>query len=633
MKATNLISCLLLPSFSAFPISQASEAKDETSSKLVQLQIAGEGAENRMQPPKGSVSAKVGQTLSKLHNEYRAFQERTANTHAKPETFQPRTEMVQVRGNYVAIYAVASDDPSALRADLEKLGMKDVTVSGRVVSGWLPIPAIGQLETVPGLQFVRPTYPPIKRSGSVDSQGDAAMRSNTARMRFGVDGNGVAIGVLSNSYNCLGGAEQDIARGDLPSGIAVLKDMTDDNLCPPATDPTTDEGRAMMQLIHDVAPGAPLLFHTGGEDQFKFADAVTVLANAGAKIIVDDVGYFDEPMFQDGHSAQAIDEVVAKGVAYFTSAGNENRSSYEAPFRPSGTLIDEGGGYICEAHDFDPGPDISVFQHITVPPGSGLMMSFQWDAPFFSVSGPPGSPNDIDVLLYDEAGTLVADAKDINIGSDPKEILRFFNPPESGVSGFNVQITNCPGPNPEVINPGLMKYILWDGTIDQFNTHSSTIIGHANAAGAAAVGAASYRTPHVLREFSSAGGTPILFDTAGNRKASPEFRFQPLIVAPDDTNTSFFGGQDTEPDGAPNFPGTSAAAPHAAAVAALMLQAYPSLSPRDIYAAMANTAIDMDDPFTLDFDTGFDFASGCGFIQADAAIANPYGNRCPGYGR
>jgi len=586
-----------------------------------------------MQPPKGSVSAKVGQTLSNLHNEYRAFQERTANTHAKPETFQPRTEMVQVRGNYVAIYAVASDDPSALRADLEKLGMKDVTVSGRVVSGWLPIPAIGQLETVPGLQFVRPTYPPIKRSGSVDSQGDAAMRSNTARMRFGVDGNGVAIGVLSNSYNCLGGAEQDIARGDLPSGIAVLKDMTDDNLCPPATDPTTDEGRAMMQLIHDVAPGAPLLFHTGGEDQFKFADAVTVLANAGAKIIVDDVGYFDEPMFQDGHSAQAIDEVVAKGVAYFTSAGNENRSSYEAPFRPSGTLIDEGGGYICEAHDFDPGPDISVFQHITVPPGSGLMMSFQWDAPFFSVSGPPGSPNDIDVLLYDEAGTLVADAKDINIGSDPKEILRFFNPPESGVSGFNVQITNCPGPNPEVINPGLMKYILWDGTIDQFNTHSSTIIGHANAAGAAAVGAASYRTPHVLREFSSAGGTPILFDTAGNRKASPEFRFQPLIVAPDDTNTSFFGGQDTEPDGAPNFPGTSAAAPHAAAVAALMLQAYPSLSPRDIYAAMANTAIDMDDPFTLDFDTGFDFASGCGFIQADAAIANPYGNRCPGYGR
>ncbi|HYE35968.1 S8 family peptidase [Methylocaldum sp.] len=580
-----------------------------------------------MQAPKGSVSAKVGQTLSKLHNEYRAFQGRAANTHAKPETFQPRTEMVQVRGNYVAIYAVASNDSGVLRAGLEKLGMKDVTVSGRVVSGWLPIPAIGQLEAVPGLQFVRPAYPPIKRSGSVDSQGDAAMRSNTARMSFGVDGNGIAIGVLSNSYNCLGGAENDIASGDLPSGITVLKD---DDLCPPGTVPTTDEGRAMMQIIHDVAPGAQILFHTDGEDQFKFADAVIVLANAGAKIIVDDVGYFDEPMFQDGHSAQAIDEAVAKGVAYFSSAGNENRSSYEAPFRPSGTLIDEGGGFICEAHDFDPGPDINVFQHITVPPGSGLTMSFQWDAPFFSVSGPPGAPNDIDVLLYDEAGTLVAETKDINIGSDPKEILRFFNLPESGTSGFNVQITNCPGPNPEVINPGLMKYVLWDGTIDQFNTHSSTVIGHANAAGAAAVGAAPYHTPHVLREFSSAGGTPILFDTAGNRKASPEFRFQPLIVAPDDINTSFFGGQDTEPDGAPNFPGTSAAAPHAAAVAALMLQADPSLSPWDIYTAMANTAIDMDDPFTPDFDTGFDFASGCGFIQADAAIANPYGNRCLG---
>ena len=40
-------------------------------------------------------------------------------------------------------------------------------------------------------------------------------------------------------------------------------------------------------------------------------------------MIVDDVGYFDEPMFSDGMLDDAIDDVAAKGVHYFTSAGND----------------------------------------------------------------------------------------------------------------------------------------------------------------------------------------------------------------------------------------------------------------------------------------------------------------------
>ena len=73
-------------------------------------------------------------------------------------------------------------------------------------------------------------------------------------------------------------------------------------------------------------------------------------------------------------------------------------------------------------------------------------------------------------------------------------------------------------------------------------------------------------------------------------------------------------------DNFPNFFGTSAAAPHAAAVAALVLEANPSLLPTEVYAVLEETALDMDDPSTPGFDIGFDFVSGYGFIQADDAL-------------
>ncbi|MGN6733433.1 MAG: Calx-beta domain-containing protein, partial [Candidatus Binatia bacterium] len=77
---------------------------------------------------------------------------------------------------------------------------------------------------------------------------------------------------------------------------------------------------------------------------------------------------------------------------------------------------------------------------------------------------------------------------------------------------------------------------------------------------------------------------------------------------------------DTNGNGFPNFFGTSAAAPHAAGVAALLLQAKPGSTPLQIYAALENTAIDMGAP-------GFDYDSGFGLVQADTALAaSPLGS-------
>jgi len=111
----------------------------------------------------------------------------------------------------------------------------------------------------------------------------------------------------------------------------------------------------------------------------------------------------------------------------------------------------------------------------------------------------------------------------------------------------------------------------------------------------------------VVESFSSSGTTPIFFDTAGNRLATPDPRlFKPELVAPDGVQTTFFGGT--------AFFGTSAAAPHAAGVAALIRQALPAATPTQIRNVLETTALNMAMP-------GFDTTTGFGFIQADMALA------------
>jgi subtilisin family serine protease len=343
---------------------------------------------------------------------------------------------------------------------------------------------------------------------------------------------------------------------------------------------------------------------------------------------VDDVRFFAEPMFQDGIIAQAVDTVRGMGVAYFSAAGNYSRQSYESSFRTGPAFADgafpsaPGAPHFSggTAHNFDPGPGVDVFQRITVPAGTQFTISFQWDSPFASVCpGCPGSPNDLDIYIFnDPPTTVLAGSTSHNIGGDAVEVFAFANPPGATVTTFNLMITKFEGPNPQLI-----KYVRFGGTtvtINAFDTRSSTLYGHANAAGAVAVGAAFYGhtpafgvAPPLLEPFSSAGSTPILFDTAGYRLALPAIRLKPEIVAPDGANTTFFGSN-VEPNGFPNFFGTSAAAPHAAAVAALMLQAVPAITPQGVYETLETTAIDMGPP-------GFDFDSGFGLIQADQALA------------
>ncbi|NJM07524.1 S8 family serine peptidase [Candidatus Gracilibacteria bacterium] len=552
----------------------------------------------------------VAESLARLYADYDAH----LSAGAAPASFTPNDSYMRVRDGMVWVEAIAQDNPAALLSRLEALGLEQGNWVNFLIGGWLPIKALPRVGALADLQFVRPAYA-ISNVGLVTSQADSAMRAQQARSSFGIDGSGITVGTLSDSYDCAFGdatsAAQDVASGDIPAGVVVLQEL-DDTGC-------IDEGRAMMQLIHDLAPGATQQFHSAFLGVADFAQGIRDLAAAGSDVIVDDVIYFAEPMFQDGPIAQAANDVYAQGVPYFSSAGNNGRDAYESVFRPGPQVsFDVGDESITYTpHDFDPGPGVDVYQQMVLEPFARVFLALQWDQPFASVSGPPGTQNNIDIVAIDASGTGGVIDTNNEIGGDAVILFEFFNFSASP-STYDILIGTRSG-----ANPGYFKYVLFDApTSIEYATNSGTVYGHANAANAAAVGAAGYletpafgTNPAVQQSYSSAGTTPIFFNVDGSRKASVEVRPKPEFTAVDETDTTFFiAGNDPDNNGFPNFNGTSAAAPHAAAAAALLLERDPTLTPQEIYNLLAESALDMAAP-------GFDNDTGAGLIQVDAALA------------
>ncbi len=591
---------------------------------------------------------KLSPELNKIAGQSNTSKIQSLSIQAKPVPASDALDKyMQYRGGGVVIDVSVKGDVNTAKADLQKNGFQVTGVYGRVISGIIPVSSLGKLEGLASIQYAKPAFKPtrpLKSSSSqgngkkpggtitpVISQGDTAQRSDIARKKYGVNGKGVKVGILSDSYDNLGTAKKGIKQGELPGPanpfhfnkpVEVLEDLDSGG---------TDEGRAMLEIVHDVAPGSALAFHTAFLGEADFAQGIQDLADRGCQVIADDALYFDEPFFQDGIIAQSVDISKKKGVAYFSAAGNQGVNSYEHGYQPSDVeILGPGAG---TAHNFSaPGDPPVYFQPVFIPPGGSLISSFQWDESSFSASG-VGCTSDLDIYLLDINGNVVAAGASDNIASgDPIEVFGYNNNTQSPT--FFVVILKFAGPDPAHIKYVLFNDALFYATDPAIpGVLTGTCYGHPKAAGAIATGAAYYQqTPAygvdtaIIEFYSSYGGIPNYFDIEGNPVA-PLIRRKPDITAPDGVNTSFFNPFDY-PDGAfdgdafPNFFGTSAAAPHAAGVAALMIEAQKinTITPDQIRGVMSQHTSDMDDPLTPQFDKGFDVASGYGLIEADKAV-------------
>jgi hypothetical protein len=647
------------------------------------------------QQRRNAADAKLDSILADLSRH--AARARPDHWLADLHSLSPAARFVQRRDGgtpLVLIDAITRGDPQQLRSALLSLGLEHAALYANDVGGWLPVNRIAAAAARTEVLSIRAAMPHTRATGPVALQGYYAQYSDVVHTNYPtLIGTGITVGVLSDSFDCfsvyaaagsgvpVSGYEgyayngftadyaTDISTGALPSGVNVLAEpYTPTGPSPagacldygaPTQAPFTDEGRAMMQIVHAVAPGAGLAFYTGDNSEADFANGIGALAAAGAQVIVDDLGYFDEPFFQDGIVAQAIDAVEANGKAYFSAAGNDGGTpSYQnlSPvFNTQGTGEQSGEALL----NFDTsGATTTAYLPITVPaipPGDFLAVVVQWDQPYVTgCTATPstlctGASSQIDVCITggtgadtitDYDGNAVSCSGPNAVGTDSYQVMIIGNP-ANAAGNTTQQNLNIVVGLANNTKPGRILVAVEDdglgSTITQFANNGPTVQGHPGAAGAAAVGAAFYfntprcgTTPAELEPFSSSGGAPILFSTAGARLATPIIRQKPDFVGPDGVNDTFLGftlasagitvnTSMTECQNNPSYPnffGTSAAAPHAAGIAAVMLQANSAATPTQIYNALRNSAMSMSA-------TTPNFTSGYGFIRADLALSVP----------
>ena len=511
------------------------------------------------------------------------------------------------------------------------------------ISAFVPVNKITELARSPGVLSISLGRHPIRNAGLVISGGALQLRTPEVNAQ-GFDGTGISVGVLSDSYDKaltdLNGdpltdhAAEDIASDDLPmSGVYVIEDAVDET----PGDPTVfDEGRAMLQIVHDIAPAAQLAFATAFVSDIDFADNIRKLRtdpSANCDVIVDDVFYTQEPIFSDGIIAQAVNDVATstvlagKKVMYFSSAGNQQGGGYLSTFNPISDFLARVGqpgqnldlSAVPQAltsggfHNFNPNPGpADISQTFLITAQTTVEFDFQWNDPFDVVNG---VTTDYNILIFDVNGQFLSSfsgTADNFSTQEPIEDIAVTNSSDSDAY-YQIVITRA-GSSPATPTARKIRYLAIDdfgsgvGASEYYQPAAPSTFGHNCSAHAFGTAAYVYDdNPSVpvappftasIEDFTSQGPATIDFDSMGNRLMTSEIRQKPDIAAPDGGNTTFFGF-DYEGDGFPNFFGTSAAAPHAAGVAALLLNKAAvdstTLTEADVRTALQNSVLDPHD--------------------------------------
>ena len=486
------------------------------------------------------------------------------------------TQMINSRGGFVV---ASHPDYGAIRATV-------------------PLSAVRQIAALTSVTSIRTAelaYTNQSTAKENTSEGVTAHQVDLVHELYGYRGTGIGVGVISDGVNTL--AERQ-ATGDLPSNVTVLEGQAGDG----------DEGTAMLELVHDLAPKADLYFAAGLRvGQAQFAKNVEALCDAGADIIVDDIIFYREPAFQDGLVSRAINTVVSDGCIYFSAAGNNGNKEmesdlqvWEGDFEQGEELFHDGEvlGYmhVFDSRDSDPHANVA---------SSSAWFSLQWADAWGD------SENDYDLFVFDEDDELIKSSTDVQSSSiaqsEPFEII-------NSRPGRLVVVRNHDAAN-RYLRLHAINGRLVHGTL-------GATWGHNAAENAITVGAVDpvgekFRGDELIEDYSSDGPRRIFFEADGTPITAEDFSSSGgrLLEKPEITASACMK---TASPGFSTFCGTSAAAPHAAAIGALVADAVGGIENLDrasLVAAMRATAIDI-------HANGTDPSSGSGFVMAPGTVAH-----------
>ena len=524
---------------------------------------------------------------------------------------------------------IRADATPAVLARIRELGgsVVDSVPAYRSVRALLPVASVERLAAMDAVRSIRPAdeastagQAPAASSAAVGMRdravtrkdnttaGDIAHRADVARTTHGVDGAGIGIGVMSDGVRSL--AERQ-ASGDLPAPVTVLPGQKGGplSLTGLITGRGGDEGTAMLEIVHDLAPGAQLYFATGLGGEARMAQNIEDLCAAGADVIVDDIFYFREPAFQDGIVARAVNAAAADGCFHFSAAGNAGNLNdgtsgvWEGDYA-EGTDFELNGVSVGKAHDFGGGVEGNKVEK------DGLEFVLQWADPLGA------SANDYDLFLVDADDNVLASSTNTQDGTqDPVE---YIGSNSADYTDAYLVVVKASGAANRYLRLDTIRGELAVATAGQTVRHAAAenavtvgAVDVRTAAGAGGVfnGTESIRTDSSdgpRRMFFEPDGTPI---TAGNFSSTGGKLLQkPDLAAATCVTTA-------TPDFSP-FCGTSSSAPHAAAIAALVLEAAGGparVTLAGLRTALTGSALDIEA-------TGVDRDSGAGIVMTPGAV-------------
>jgi len=463
-------------------------------------------------------AAKVSVTQAKIGNFLRPMIQRQ-----KAKITQPISPMVNVKnGDTVQVYVKLRQMDNASLNKLSETGLNiELSVdSVNKVQGWININRIERLADLEEVERVTvPSYGE-PAAGRVTTQGDRILQADQLR----------ALGANVTTFGSCAtrAADPQNCRSRL----------------------TCNEGTAMAEIIHDIAPDAELAV-AAVRTSLEFIQQINRLATVfDADIIVDDLGFFGEPYFEDGDLARAV-SALPSDILYFSSAGNSGNTHYEHQYA---TLSSSRHNFGVQNGAND---DSIGFR---IRPNRGAFVLLQWSDRYTN----PNS--NYDLFVFDENNQI---SSSTGINQTAIEGSCIFNGSSNDAVRFAV-VDKVSGSNRR-----LEMFFLGASAIE-YPIAAGSVFGHAGTRRAIAVGAINAGS-NSAAFYSSHGPALVEFP-------SRELRPKPDIAATDGVSVTGAGGFSSP------FFGTSAAAPHAAAVAAQLLSAGPDVTPSEVRSALLGTA-------------------------------------------
>ena len=526
----------------------------------------------------------------------------------------------------VQVWVDAAGAPANAANDLIALGayVQRVDDASGIVQALVPVQQLPEAAAASTARDVRLPQYGFVQTGSATTQGDSILGSQTLRSTLTATGAGVRVGVISDGVAGLASAQgsNDLGTVDTTTCNAALQ--ASQSPPPPPPSPTAPgagaEGTAMLEIVHDIAPDAQLFFgyfgmNVGGT-ALDFNAAVNCLA-AHTDVVVDDiswynVGPYDGTNLVSANTSAALTNPANPIRGYYTSVSNQAQDHYHGTFVDSqyhaGNLASDwweldrfqgGGGTTDAGYGLMCSSTVRCGDTIVVPAGASFTVYIQWNDPFGS------STNDYDLLMQDNTtASLYLMSAQRQGPSFPYPVEGFSATNIHGVTTtYNILIGRYK-------NAGVARtfdmYIFcaacsWFSTglatPDNYAQHNyNTVAGSVPAQSDAAGGVISVGA---ISSADSPGYDTIEYYSS--RGPTADARIKPEVTGIDCVSVTGAGGF-------PNpFCGTSAAAPHAAGIAALLLSCNPLLlagSPTGtpasnramLHDALLNSATDVGPP-------------------------------------